>query len=87
MSILLAEEQRKHEIECILTNPKVPLYSLLDPLVESACISQARKIFDELEKPCLHYPPELFMDEKGLVELPCLKRECPLCIAEMESEL
>jgi hypothetical protein len=51
--------------------------------------AQARKIFAELRKPCPHsIERKRQMDEPNVYTvIICKKRECPLCRAEMESEV
>jgi len=44
-------------------------------------IAQARKLLALLNEPCPHYPK---IDGKKVTHLQFRKRECPVCIAEIE---
>lgn len=79
MSILLTEQEIKDTINAWLSDDDDENDDMTAGFLVAK--SQARKIFEELKKPCPHH------DEKKEQRNYDFKRECPLCIAEMESEL
>jgi hypothetical protein len=78
MSILISRDEQ----DDFWTNPEC-----CD--TQGLCEAQARKIFAELKKPCEHSGTQKTFEGGSIIyNFPDrFKRECPLCIAEMESEL